>query len=906
VPSQPLALPRLSDWDVSDAVLSNGSTVRIRPITSADADGLVRFHDGLSRDSVYRRFFSFRPHLSEREVHRFTNVDGVDRMAFVATRQDAILGVGRFDRSADSDDFEEAEVAFVVDDAYQGCGVATLLLDHLAAYARGCGIHRFVADTLPGNTQMLNVFQHAGFEEVHRLDRGVVHVVMEIDPSPSALQAAEARSKVAAVRSVELILRPRSVAVIGAGRSRGGIGHEILRNILVSGFQGPVYPVHPTARSVASVRAYPNVLVIPDEVDLAVVAVPSSDVPEVLVDCATRGIRGAVIISAGFAETGAAGKEAQNLIVEQARRGGIRVVGPNCLGIINTAADVSLNASFAPVTPRPGRVAFSSQSGGLGIAVLEEAERRRIGLSSFVSVGNKCDISGNDLLQYWHQDPSTDVILLYLESFGNALRFARIAREVSRDKPIVAVKAGRSPAGTRAASSHTAALASPDVAVDALFRQAGVIRVDDLAEMFDTAQILASQPLPKGRRVAIVGNSGGPGILAADACEASGLLVPELSASTQENLRSFLAGAASVHNPVDMVASATAADYQKALEVILADQGINAVLAVFVPPVVTKADDVAVAVALAASSSGKTCVANFLGMDDPPAELSTEEGTVPAFTFPEPAIRALARTCFYGEWRSRPAGVELPVDASRMKQGKAVVSAALQDRPSGGWLDQSEVERLLAAYEIDVAPSRTVTSAAAAARAAAEIGFPVALKGVGPNLVHKSDVGAVSLAVGSVQDVKAAFQDMKKRVGRIMTGAVVQKMVSGVETVVGVTQDPSFGPLVMFGSGGTAVELLKDQAFRTLPLTDLDAAELVRSTRGSPLLFGYRGAPEVDVAALEQLLLHVGRMAEELTEVVEMDLNPVMATPDGATVVDARIRVEPVAQGRDAILRRMR
>jgi succinyl-CoA synthetase alpha subunit/GNAT superfamily N-acetyltransferase len=461
-------------WCVSDAVLADGGTVHIRPITPEDGPELVTFHAGLSKETIYLRFFGVHPRLSADEVERFTNVDHEKRMALVATLRGQIIGVARYDRREAG--AEEAEVAFVVADEHHGRGIGTLLLEHLAAFARTRGIKKFWADTLPQNQPMQEVFRRAGFVEKAQFAQGVVNVWLDIEPTEATLDAIESRWRNAAARSIERLLCPRSVAVIGASHTAGTIGHELLRNLLSSGFAGPVYPVHPSARSVASVRAYPTVQAIPDDVDLAVVVVASGQVLDVIDDCAAKGVHGVVVISAGFAEVGPDGGHVQRELVAKARGAGMRVIGPNCIGLINTAPGMSLNATFAPVPPEPGRVAFSSQSGGLGIAVLEEAKRRGVGLSSFVSVGNKADVSGNDLLQYWEQDGGTDVILLYLESFGNPRRFARVARQVSKTKPIVAVKAARTVSGSRAASSHTAALASPDTAVDALFAQTGVIR----------------------------------------------------------------------------------------------------------------------------------------------------------------------------------------------------------------------------------------------------------------------------------------------------------------------------------------------------------------------------------------------------------------------------------------------
>jgi acetyl coenzyme A synthetase (ADP forming)-like protein len=903
-----------ASWASCDGVLADGATVHIRPIAPSDAARLVELHGRLSDETIYMRFFSFHPRLGEDEVAHLTTVDGVDRMALVATLRGDLIGVSRYDRSRDEP--EEAEAAFLVEDAHQGRGLGTLLLEHLAVYARGQGIRRFVADTLPQNTAMQAVFRNAGFVEKARFDNGVVRVELNIEPTTATTDAIERRWADAAAASIGRVLRPRSIAVIGAGRARGGVGHELLRNILAGGFNGPVYPVNPSARSVASVPAFPSLASIEAEVDLAVISLPAAQVPGIVDACAAKGVKGLVVVTAGFAELGADGADVQADLVRKARGAGMRMVGPNCMGVVNTDPDVSMNATFASTAPLPGRVALSSQSGGLGIAVLEEAQRRGLGLSSFVSVGNKADISGNDLLRYWQRDGSTDVILLYLESFGNPRRFARIAREVSRTKPIVAVKAGRSRAGIRAAASHTAALASSDVMVDALFHQTGVIRVDTLEEMFDVAEVLACQPVPAGRRVAILGNAGGPGILAADAAESAGLVVGELSASSQSALREFLPAEASVANPVDMVASATAASYLRALEIILGDDGVDAVLTIFAPTLLATADDVAAAINQAAvnqgevaaekSARGKPIVSTFLGRWDIPEGLQNAGSRVPSFAFPEPAARALAKVCAYGDWRGRPDGKLPGRDGLRSAEAEAAVQECLAQHPDGAWLPPDKVETVLAAYSIPAATSVTVGSASAAAEAAARVGLPVALKAVGPLLVHKTDVDGVELSLKSPGEVSDAFDSMKARIGDAMTGALIQAMVpAGVETVVGLVQDHLFGPLIMFGSGGTAVEVFRDQAFRCLPLSDLDASELVRATKGSALLGGYRGSPPVDIASLEALVMRVAQLAEDLPEIAEMDLNPVVVSESGAVVVDAKIRVEIPPSRPDPTLRRL-
>ncbi|HET6964562.1 MAG TPA: GNAT family N-acetyltransferase [Acidimicrobiales bacterium] len=888
-----------------DALLADGSTVHVRPISPDDAGRLVAFHSGLSAESIYLRYFSSHGDLRPEEVHRFTNVDGRDRMALVATFRDEIIGVARYDRLPSEP--AEAEVAFIVSDHYQGRGVATLLLEVLAAYARTQAISHFRAETLWQNTAMQNVFRDAGFDIKTSYVDGVVDVRMGIQATETLMRAVDRRDEAAEVNSVRHLLCPTSVAVIGAGPTQGTIGHELLRNILEGGFKGSVHPIHPTASEVLGRTAYATVREVPGEVELAVVAVPAGAVPAVVDDCAAKGVKDLVLITAGFAEAGESGRRLQKEIVARARSAGMRVVGPNCMGIINTAPSVSLNATFAAAPPDPGRVAFASQSGGLGIAVLEEARRRHIGLSSFVSVGNKADISGNDLLQYWDHDPDTDVILLYLESFGNPRRFSRIARRVSASKPIVAVKAGRSRSGRRAASSHTAALASPDTAVDALFEQTGVIRVDTLGEMFDTAQVLSDQPVPKGRRVAIVGNAGGPCILAADACEANGLAVPELGERTQSILRSHLPAAAALSNPVDMVASAGPEQFERTLGAVLADDGIDAVVAVFAPVLGTEPDQVASAIARAAAGSTKPIVANFLGMAEAPAGLRTLTEGVPSFCFPEPAVRALARACDYGEWRARDAGHAVRFDDIDPGAARATVDAVLAAAPEGRWLDPVESARVVGAYRIPVASYELATDAAAAAAAAERVGYPVALKASGPGLVHKTESGGVRLSLDSADAVRSAFGEMKAALGSSMEAGVVQAMApAGVETIVGVVNDESFGPLVMFGSGGTAVELFADRAFRVLPMTDTDAHDLVRSIRGARLLFGYRGSEPVDVCALEHLLLRVASLVEDIAEITEMDMNPVICGPWGVVAVDVKIRVGPVPDRPDQTVRRLR
>jgi len=888
-------------------VLADGGTVHIRPILPSDAPAHRAFFERLSPETRYYRFFSPKQHLTDAEVTRFTTVDFHDRVALVALLGDRIIAVARYDRLDTDGAGDEAEVAFVIDDEHQGRGIGTLLLEHLAAAARENGIAYFRAEVLPDNTRMLQVFHDAGFRTVDRFAGGVIRVVFPITPTDESLAVMERREHQAEARSIRRILEPRSIAVIGASHEPGTIGYHLFLNLLAGGFAGPVYPVNPNSPHVASVSTHPSVLDVPGEVDLAVVVVPAELVPDVVDECAAKGVRGLVVISAGFSEIGPAGSELEQEVVRRARRGGMRLVGPNCLGVVNTA--VGLNATFAPYRPRQGRLAFHSQSGALGIALLAWTERLGVGISSFVSIGNKADVSGNDLLQYWEDDPDTDVILMYLESFGNPRKFSRIARRVSQRKPIVAVKAGRTLAGTKAASSHTAAAASSDVAVSALFRQTGVLRVDTLDELFDVAQILSSQPLPAGNRVVIIGNSGGPGILAADACEGVGLEVATLAESTRVRLRDLLGPNAAVQNPVDMVASAAPDRYEAALQAVLEDPGVDAAIVIFTPPLVTRAEDVAEAIASVVAGGTKPVVAVFLAVTEMPSPLRGEgpgRRRVPAFSTPEPAVVALGRVARYAAWRARDPGTVPELTDVDRERARAIVDEALAATPEGRWLDADDAGSLLATYGVPVLPVQRADDAEHAVTLAEQLGFPVALKAASGALVHKTDVGGLRLDLHTPQQVRDAFVAMEALSEVDLGGIVVQPMARpGVETIVGLIQDPAFGPLVMFGMGGVATELLADRAFRILPLTDVDAHELVRSLRGSPLLFGYRGAPPADVAALEDLLLRVGLLADELPEVLELDLNPVVVSEHGVEAVDVKVRVGPLEVGPPLLARRM-
>jgi acetyl coenzyme A synthetase (ADP forming)-like protein len=877
--------PIYPDHWASDAVLSDGGTVHIRPIRPDDGEALVEFHSHLSLQTTYLRFFTPHPELTPDEVQRFTHVDYDRRLALVAELGSRIIGVGRYDRL---DDSTAAEVAFVVADQHQGRGIGTVLLEHLAIAARERGINRFVAETLPHNHRMLQVFHDAGFAATERFDDGVVKVELPIEPTERSRAATEAREHRAESRSIGRMLEATTVAVVGASRNPANVGHQVMVNLLDS-FQGVVYPVNPNATGVAGVRAYPSLADLPDPVDLAVIAVPSAIVLDTVRQCADAGITSVVVLTAGFGELGAEGAAVEHELRTIARGSGLRLVGPNCVGIVNSAT--GLNATFSPWAPSPGSVAMQSQSGALGIALLERSRRAGLGVSSFVSVGNKADVSGNDLLQYWEDDTATRVILLYLESFGNPRKFGRLARRVSRRKPIVAVKAGRTEAGARAASSHTAAMASTDAAVDALFRQSGVVRVETVDELFDTARLLDRQPLPEGRRVAIVGNSGGPGVLAADASSGARLVLADLAPETQATIMAAAGPNAAATNPVDLVASATPAIFETAVSAALADPGVDAVVTICTATFAAPPDQVAEAIGRAAATASKPIVSCYLAWPEVPPILDAD---VPAFAVPEPAVISLGRAADYADWRRRDPGSVPELEGISADAAERLIGEVLASDPEGRWLEPAEVDRLLGAYGLPVLPSRMGTSVEEVVTAAEEAGYPVVLKASAPGLIHKSDVGGVRLDLRSEAEVRAAATEMWNELGDHLAGVVVQPMVAaGTELIVGVTHDPLFGPLVMVGLGGTATELLGDRVFRILPVTDLDAAELVRSLRGSPLLFGYRGRPPADVDALQDVILRIAQLAGHHPAIAEVEINPVIASSQGAAAVDARVRVAP-------------
>ena len=886
-------------------VLTDGSILQLRPIRPDDVAKLQALFYRLSPKTVYLRFHHVLKQMSKEEASRFCNVDYVDAFALVATLGEGdssrIIAVGRYYRLPARD---MAEVAFLVEDIYQGKGIATLLLEHLSRIARENGIHAFVGEVLTENIKMLQVLEESGFQLSQKSEHGVCQVTLNIAPTEAAAIKSAGREKTATVASLITFIRPQSIAVIGASRREGSIGNKIFRNILHEGFTGTVYPVNPTTEVVAAVRAYPSVLSIPGAVDLAVIVVPAPNVGQVIHECGQKGVRGAVIISAGFAETGEEGRQQQANLMQTAQSYGIRIIGPNCMGVLNTDQQVRMNATFSTVFPPGGNIAFCSQSGALGLAVLEYAQELNIGLSDFVSIGNRVDVSSNDLMQYWQDDPATDVILLYLESFGNPRKFARIARSVSQTKPIVAVKSGRTSAGSRAAASHTGALATAEATSDALFKQAGIIRVDTLEQLFDVANILAHQPLPPGKRVAILTNGGGPGILTADACADMGLELPELSPETLSGLMSILPKGSGYANPIDMTAEGSAEQYRQSLLLLAKDSQIDIAIVIFIPPIVTQPEVVAQAIVETSQEFrrlGKTLVASFMGIRGSSLQLNSPDGgAVPSFVFPESTAHAIAKACEYRGWLSRPKGSIPDLSNIDKDRAKAIISAAFERSAAMSfWLDARDTVDLLEAYGIRTVPSIAARSAEEAAHIAGKIGFPVAVKLLSSTITHKTEVDGVVLDLKSATEVKQAFSRLKDKLTALgreqeMEGVIVQEMVKGgVEIIVGVTQDPSFGPLMLFGMGGIYTELLEDTALRIHPLTDLDAREMVQSVRVYRLLKGWRGAKPSDINALEELLLRVSAMVEDLPQISELDLNPVkvLEVNEGYRVVDFRMKL---------------
>lgn len=868
-----------AEW-AADVVLSDGGTVHIRPIRPDDAARIVDFHGRQSPESIYFRYFTPHPRLSDDEVAHLTNVDYVDRMAFVALHDDDLVGVARYDRWPLR---SEAEVAFFIDDAHRGRGMATVLLEYLAEAARRAGISAFTATVLPTNRRMVGVFRSAGFEARSSFEEGVIEVHFDLQPTPAAVAAIEARAQRAAAEAVRLLLEPRSVAVIGAGRERHGVGHAVLRNLLAHDFNGPVHPVNPHTEHVGGVRAVPTVGDIDGPVDLAVVVVPAAEVPGVVEDCGRKGVRAVIVISAGFAESGPEGAALSAATVRAARRFGMRLLGPNCLGVINTDPDVRLHATFATPDAGRGPVALLSESGTIGGALLDRIRAAGLGASSFAAIGNRADVSANDLLQYWASDDRTGLVLLYLESFGNARKFSRIARELSRTKPIVAVRSG---GAARAYPSDEADL-GPDT-LHALFEQTGIIRVDTLGQQLNVARLLACQPLPAGPRVALVGNGGGSLALAADACVDAGLTLAELGPAVRAAVGGEVGTGARLRaSTVDLGFEAGPDDLGRALEALLADDGVDSVLAVCAPaPRQSTAELVAAIASARRAAPGKTLATCVFGPHPPTI---TPEGTaqVPVFDFPDEAAYALGRVTRYAEWRATPEGSSVVPEGATPDEARGRVGEALATG-SEGRLPTAVAIDVLTAAGLPVVASRVAGDEAAAVAAAAELGYPVAVKAAGRTRLAKTEAGGLALDVHDEAELRATLARMGTALGDAAWPVVVQPMAEpGVDVAVGVTDNAVVGPVLTLGPGGVATPVAAARA-HVLPLTDLEARRFVGELPVAELL---------DPAArghLEDLVLQVGALVEEVPEITGLDLNPVIVSPAAAAIVDVAVRAAKV------------
>jgi len=902
-----------------DIALRNGSSLRLRPVAAADEPELRRFLATLDERDRALRFFTAAADL-DRAAHLCACVERGDGWGIVALAPgggddgaaERIVGHGCALRVAPGTD--TAEVAFVVGSELRGGGVATAMLAHLAKLARDGGVRRLTAVVLAENAAMIDVFRESGFDVEVRAAAGELELSMPAEIGAGARERYDRRDAEAAVAAVGHVLRPGSVAVVGASARAGSIGGAVVRNLLDGAYAGRLHVVNRRGGTIAGLPAARSLRELDEPVELVVVAVPAAGVAEVARDAAATGAKALVVLSDGFGEAGEEGRARQRELVEISRRAGMRLVGPNCLGVIDTDPAVRLDASFAPTQPPPGHVAFLSQSGALGIAVIDTARELGIGLSSFVSVGDKADLSGNDFLSFWEQDDATDVVLLYLESFGNPRRFSRVARRVGRSKPIVAVKGGRSSAGAAAAGSHTGALlAGSDATVQALFRQAGVIATDTLGELFDVAALLSVQPAPRGPRVGIVTNGGGLGILCADACAAAGLDVVGLPASVRDRLARELRPGAAVRNPVDLLAAATPAEFERAIATVGASGAVDAVIALYVPPMVSDPPEIAAAIVAGAGAAGVP-VAAVMTMADAPREPFADR--LPVFRFPEDAARAVGRAARYGAWLTEPADDPVPALDADTDRAAAAIARGLAETAAapapagaatdaatgsaGGWLGPELVAELLDAYGIARPPQRIVASARAAGAAARELGGAVALKAIADGLVHRTDAGAVAIGLASPTAVERAASAMRRRLtaaGATVRGFLVQAMAEpGVELLTGVVADPVFGPVVACAAGGTRAELEADSAVRLTPLGPREAAAMVRELRCFPLLDGFRGAPRCDIAAVEGLLQRLAALADVHPEIAEIECNPLVVTPSGAVAVDARVRVAPAPE----------
>ena len=910
------------------ALLSDGTTVEIRPARPDDLPAIRAMHEAMSSNNSYLRFFSLSQISAEQEAQRVCRPPGPDHAALLAMCAGQIICVASYEVK---DHGHDAEIAIAVPDNMHGRGIGTLLLEHLVSDAGQRGITAFTASVLSQNSEMLEVFRDAGLTAGRQLENGVIEFTCELagddadprwDPFPDATASRERSADVASLRHV---FQPASVAVVGASRRMGTVGRAILHNIVTGGYQGRVYAVNPHAAHMEAVRCVPSVTALPEPVDLAVIAVPPAAVSAVADECGRRGVKALVVITAGLDTPQGAD------LLAICRRYGMRLVGPNCFGI--AVPSIGLDATFAARHPEPGTAGLVMQSGGLGFALADRLTRLGIGVSSFASIGNKYDISSNDMLMWWQRDGKTKLAVLYIESFGNPRKFARTARHVGRTMPVLTVAAGRSAAGQQAAASHTVAVASPLVSREALFQQAGIIATDSLGELLDVAALLATQPVPAGPHVAIVSNVGGAGVLTADSCTEHGMIVHRLSGETRRRLHALVPPGGAVTGPVDTTATVSENSFRRCLEIVAADRGVDAVIALVLSTAATgdlvaaiRSADVSVPLAAVVLEQAETVrllprAVRETGATDETGGAAGEGGqtagegqaqaaprgtSIPSYADPEMAAQAVARAAGYGAWRARPSGRIHEFSDVALDDARALIQDYLHHCPSGGWLPPDKVASLLACYGIRLTELKPVSSADEAVQVAAGIGGPVVLKADVPGLLHKTDAGAVQLDLRTELEIRRAWRMLTSKFGPRLRQVLLQPMITGgTEVIIGVVQEPVFGPLVIFGLGGVATDVLADHTARLAPLTDTDADDLIHSIRSAPLLLGHRGSPPADLPALQESLLRISRLADDLPEIAELDLNPVIARHDGVFAVDARIRLAP-AKPQDLFLRKLR
>ncbi|MFD4137803.1 GNAT family N-acetyltransferase [Streptomyces sp. NPDC058572] len=885
------------------ALLTDGSTVRIRPVLPGDHERVQRLYDGMSAENLRLRFFTANRSSAHQSADRLCTPASPGRRALLAESGDELVGVAEYETLPGTG--TEAEVGLAVSDHWHHRGAGTLLLEHLVSVARADGITQFCAEALAENHAMLKVFADLGLQPARHFDGPEVHCTVRLAEDETYLSAVDLRGRTADVASLRPLLRPRSVAVIGPGRHPGSVGRAVLRNLRHGGFTGRLFAVHPHAPVVLGVPTYPNVAALPLTPDLAVLAVRASAVPLVAEECGKRGVRSLLVVSSGLDA-----QQAQAL-QSACRWYGMRLAGPNCLGIANTDRGVGLDATFAADPPQPGSAGVAVQSGGVGIALLSGLSRLGIGVSTFVSLGDKYDVSGNDLLQWWECDDRTDLALLHLESFGNPRTFSRTARRVTRRMPVLTVDAGRTDAGRRAAASHTAAAATSTTTRQALFTQAGITATRSIAELLETAALLHAQPLPGGRRIAVVSNAGGTGVLAADACAEAGLTVPPLPSAVTAALLKELPHGAVADNPVDTTAAVSEDQLRACLSVISVAEEVDAVLVSLVPTAVAAATGDRLPRAVTCLPRDLACpiVAVLPDQEASVRLLSAGGGSIPAYADPQAAAHALAHAVSRAKWLSRDAGRIPPLEGIHSARAAGIAAAYLSAHPEGGWLEPRDGAALLDCYGIPRLPWGWAANEDEAVREAERLSGPdgpVVLKAYVPGMIHKTEQHAVCLDLRGDAQIRAAHRGFVTRFHGRLAGVLVQPLAErGLELLAGVVQDDVFGPLVLFGLGGTATEVLADHAARLAPLTDQDVHDLISTPRCAPLLLGHRGARAVDVGCLEQLLLRLSQLAGDLPELGEADFNPVIAGPDGVAVADVRIRLTP-SRTYDAYLRRLR